>query len=311
MKKFTFLTVAAMTAMAANAQYTVNPETSVVAAQKPAEVAWIVLDAVGQEDLTKAGATLINMAPDDVNKFFYIWENTFAAGDGSYPGVDGGEDQYLSLEVGSVGWSGGGYFISGDAGIDLSCFNDDTRFHVAYMTPSDNGPASVALVICDGDNEGSSPAKIAVGNSFDDGGNIYPTIGPALNDDWQGVDISFADLKKMYPSFALATDMKNWQGNIVSILGGGVEGKTLALDCLYFYNLAASDAGVDGVAVDNACFVVTGKTINLNGANGIELYDMGGKLVKKTAGCVLGIDNLSAGVYVAKSGKLVHKVVVK
>lgn len=309
MKKFTFLAAAALTAVAANAQYTCDPETSVVAAQKPAEVAWIVLDAVGQEELSKAGATLINLAPDDVNKFFYIWEGTFNAGDGSYPGVDGGEDNYLSLEVGSVGWSGGGYFISADANVDLSCFNDNTRFHVAYMTPSNNGPASVALVLCDGDNEGSSPAKVALGTSFQDGEAIYPTIGPALTDDWQGVDISFADLKKFYPSFALASNMKNWQGNIVSILGGGTAGKTLSLDCLYFYNVG--EAGVEGIAADALGFVVTGRTINLNGGNGIELYDLSGKLVKKTNGCVLGMDTLSNGVYVAKSGKLVKKVVVK
>lgn len=310
MKKFTFFAIAALTAMAANAQYTVSPETSVVAAQKPATVAWIVLDQVGQNELTAAGSKLINLAPDDVNKFFYIWDGTLLAGDGSYPGVDEGEDGYLSLVVGNVGWSGGGYFISADAGVDLSFFNDETRFHVAYYTPSDNGPASLALILCDGDNPGGSPAKVAVGSSFNDGGAIYPTIGPGLNDDWQGVDISFADLKKMYPSFTLASDMTNWQGNILSILGGGVAGQTFALDTVYFYNLD-DDSGVDSIAADNLSFVVTSKTINLNGGNGIELYDLTGKQVKKTSGCVLGLNGLNAGVYVAKSGKLVQKVIVK
>lgn len=308
MKKFTFLAAAAMTAMAVNAQYTVNPETSVVAAEKPSTVEYLVLDEYGQEDLTNVGATLEYIGPDGEDRNFWIWENTFNAGDGSNPSVDGGEAGYLSLEVGSVGWSGAGYAIAGD-GVDLSMLNDDTHFHAAYMTPSDNGPKALALIILDGDNNGSSPAKVSLGDAFVDGDAVYPSIGPALNDDWQGIDISFADLKKFYPTFNLGDNMNAWIGNALSILGGGVTGQTFALDCVYFYN--TGDAGVEGIVADSLGFVVTSKTINLNGGNGIELYDVAGKLVKKTEGCVLGIDTLPAGVYVAKSGKLVKKVLVK
>lgn len=317
MKKFTLISACALTAIAANAQYTVNPETSVVAAQKPATVEWLILDKVGQQDLTAAGANLQYIGPDDEGRNLWIWDNTFSAGDSTFPGVDEGEDGYLSLVVGNVGWSGAGYNIRPEnpdsqakyQGADLKMFNDNTRFHVAYMSSTGNAPASLALIICDGEAPGSAPAKFAVGTAFNDGGVIYPTIGPAITDDWQGVDISFADIKKVWPTFNLA-GLDNWYGNIVSFLGGGVSGQTFSLDCLYFYNLD-EDSSVEGILADNADFVVTAKTINLNGANGMELYDLSGKLVKKTEGCVLGIDSLAKGVYIVKSGKKARKVVVK
>ena len=309
MKKITLIAAGSLMALAAQAQYTCDPTTADVAKQSPKTVEYLVLSDGGVAELEAAGATCTYIGPDDVTRFFYIWDGTFAAGDGSYPAVDMEETTYLSLEVGSVGWSGGGYFVDG---IDASMFDADTHFHVAYMSPSNNAPASIALIIADGDNTGASPAKVAVGESFNDGGAIYPTIGPKANDDWQGVDISFADLKKIYPSFAFegVADANAWKGNILSILGGGVAGQTLALDVVYFYN--CGEAGIGSAMVDNDVdFVVTNNTVNVNNGRGIALYNLAGQLVKSTEGSVLGIDNMQGGIYVARSGNKVQKVVVR
>lgn len=305
MKKVLLLSSVACLAMAANAQYSVNPSTSVVAKENPTTVDYLVLSDGGVKELETAGAKCTYIGPDDVTRFMYIWDNTFQAGDGSYPGVDMEEGTYLSLQVGSIGWSGAGYFVDG---INTTSFNDATRFHAAYMTPSGNAPASIALIIGDGDL-GGSPAKVALGTAFNDGGAIYPTIGPALNDDWQGVDISFADLKKFYPTFDFVGNAA-WKGNILSILAGGVTGQTLALDAVYFYN--TGEAGVKGAIADNAVdFVVTGNTVNVNNGQGIVLYTVGGQKVKATEGTVLGLNGLANGVYVARSGNKAVKVIVK
>lgn len=325
MKKFTLIAASAMVAMAANAQYTCDPKTADVVKQGPKTVEFLVLSEDSQQVLETAGATLQNWGPDDVTRFFYIWDNTFNPGDGSYPNVDMNDGQYLSLEVGSVGWSGGGYFIAGPTadkegdvtgnGANTTVFNDNTRFHIAYMTPSGNGPSSIALIIVDGKNgentsEVSSPAKVAVGTAFNDGGAIYPTIGPAANDDWQGVDISFADLKKLYPTFNYVA-CEHWSGNMLSILGGGVTGQTLALDTVYFYN-TDGEGGVDAVFAENEIsFLITENTVNVNGGNGIALYNVAGQLVKSTEGAALGISNLTPGVYVAVSHNKTAKVVVR
>ncbi len=153
------------------------------------------------------------------------------------------------------------------------------------------------------------PAKFAVGTAFNDNGNIFPTIGLAINDDWQGIDISFADLKKIYPSFSPA-HLEGWEGNLLSWLGGGVAGQTMAFDAVYFYS--TESAGIDAVdVVSDIDFVVTENTVNVNGANGMVLYNLTGKAVKSTNGTVLGINDLTAGVYVVKSGNKARKIVVR
>lgn len=305
MKKFYLLAAGSMLALAAQAQYAVDPSTSIVAEQGPKTVSYLVLSDDGIAELEKAGATCDYIGPDDVTRFMYIWDNTFAPGDGSYPGVDMAEGTYLSLVVGSMGWSGAGYFVDG---INTLSFNDETRFHAAYMTETNNGPSSLALIIGDADL-GGSPAKVAVGDSFNDGGAIYPTIGPALTDDWQGIDISFADLKKFYPTFNFVGN-EAWKGNILSFLGGGVTGQTFSLDAVYFYN--TGESGIEGTIAENAAeFVVTANTINVLNGQGIALYNIGGQKIKATAGTTLGINDLAAGIYVARSGNKTHKLIIK
>lgn len=308
MKKFTFIAAFAALALSANAQYTVATpyaDASVVAGEK--QIFDVVL---GAEDvltgLQGAGQTVNDWRVNDVDRFLYVWDGTFVGGDGSYPGVgysDFQYDGYSSLDVGTVGWSGAGFFMSEDSGTNTNHWTDETKFHVAYRTSS-VGPASVAFVIADGDPEGSSPAKVAVGTAFNDGGAVYPTIGPAFNDEWQAVDISFADLKKLYPTFVFVnTDA--WSGNILSVLGGGVTGQNISFDCLYFHT-PNGDNAVEGVEAD-AQLIVTDNTVNSTVA-GIAVYDLEGRLVKKSNTTVLGIEDLK-GVYVVKAGNVVKKIV--
>lgn len=309
MRKFTLLSAAVVTAIAANAQYTCNPETTVVAAQNPTSVQYIALSDDAVAELEAAGANCTYIGADDENCFLYIWEGTMVGGDSSYPGVDG-PGEYPSFVVTNVGWSGAGYCFTEP--YNLSSWNDNTRFHIAYMTSS-TAPNSIALLISNDDLEGNAQGKIAVGDAFEDNGQVFPSVGPKANDDWQGIDISFADIKRLWPDFAYG-NMSAMTGNIFSFLAGGVEGTAFAFDTLYFYNTDGGgnpDAGVDSLTSDALSFIVTKNTINLNGGRGIELYDMAGKVVKSTSGCVLGINNLPKGVYVAKSGKLVRKVVVR
>lgn len=309
MKKVTLLAMSALVALGASAQYSVDPTTKDVIAKNPKTVEFIVLSENAQEQFKNAGATLQNWGPDDVNRFLYIWDDTMQGGDGSYPGVDMEEGDYPSLVVGSIGWSGAGYFITPGTGSSCEMFNEDTRFHLAYMSPNANAPQSIALIIGDCNKEvpGFTPAKVAVGTAFNDGGTIFPTIGPAANDDWQGVDISFADLKKLWPEFNWVQS-ENFGGNAFSFLAGGVTGQGFAFDTVYFYNTGEAGIADAQVEVD---FIVTDNTVNVNNGNGIVLYNLAGQVVKSTEGCVLGINNVQGGVYIARSGNKAQKVVVR
>lgn len=313
MKKFTFLSALAFTAIAANAQYSIDYKTMWdwdILDNNPTKVAYLNLNDYWLNELSSKGVTVQNIAPNDETNFLYVWTETMSGGDSSYPGVGLLEGGYPSFIVNNVGWSGAGYFISSHP--DLSWFNENTRFHIAYISRG-VAPSSIAFII-GAENAG----KISIGDeAFVDNGVPFPLVGPKAMDDWQGIDISFADIKKLFPGFdptnmGEAVDgtiqpMNAFQGNIFSFLAGGVEGQTFAFDTIYFYN--TNESGVETLSAENLSFFITPNTINLNGGNGIELYDLSGKLVKKTAGCVLGISDLSKGVYVAKAGKLVKKIV--
>lgn len=316
MKKFTLIAACAAIALGASAQKNVEPGIATVqAGGSISDMVVIALDVTTTDALTAAGVKIESAGPDDQGRNLWVWDNTFQAGDALIPGVDMQFDGYVSLVVGTAGWSGAGYnvvpFADAENGIDYKGVNtttwtDETHFHIAYYSPGTPCP-SIAFIIADGEPAGSSPAKVAVGTAFVDGGSTYPTIGAASNDDWQGVDVTFADLKKYYPTFNyVATDA--WTGNILSFLGGGTAGQTLALDAIYFYNYAG--AGVEDIE-NNVDFVITNHTINAMGANAITLYDLAGKEVKSVAGTTMGIDNVAAGIYIVRAGNAVRKVVIK
>lgn len=322
MKKLTLLGALVLMAGAANAQYSVDPSTSVVLGKGPVTyLGAIALDAKAVDQFKAQGANVQEYGPDGVERNLWVWENTFEAGSTTIPGVDDQMDGYTSLVVTNVGWSGAGWNILGTAdtptpgtGVNTTAWNDNTRFHLAYYSPATLCP-SVAIIIADGKAKVggadvvSAPAKVSLGAAFVDNGTQMPSVAPAPTDDWQGLDISFGDLKKFWPAFApLATE--GWGGNIMSLLAGGVAGQSIALDAVYFYN--QGESGVEGVEADAASWTVTKSTVNLNGgANGIELYNLAGQLVKSTNGCVLGLNGLAQGVYVARSAKSAVKVVVK
>lgn len=322
MKRFTLLAAGVAAALAANAQYNVDPSTSVVVNAGAKTVDYITLSEAGVAEFEKAGAKVTYVGPAaELGRNLWYWEQTFIAGDESYPRVDEAEGGYISVVVSNVGWSGAGEAVTynpenaeAEPGLNFTHLTDETRFHLAYMTPSGNGPVSVALILMDGGEIGSMPAKVALGEAFNDNGAVYPAVGEALADDWKGIDISFADLKKVYPDFKPAY-VDHWNGNLFSFLGGGVEGQTIAFDAVYFYNPGKNDTpsdGIEGVAADtDVDFIVTANTINVNGANGISLYGLDGRLVKSAAGSVLGISSLPQGVYVAKAGNVAKKVAIR
>ncbi|MDE6137598.1 MAG: hypothetical protein K2F97_09000, partial [Muribaculaceae bacterium] len=181
MKKFTLIAAAGMLALSAQAQYQVDPSTSVVKAQNPSAVDYIILSDGGIAELTAAGAKMTYIGPSaEEGRNLWYWAG-LAPGDESYPRVDMEEGGYASLSVtGDAGWSGGGFAINGPksetagAGVNLSHFDDNTRFHLAYFSPSGNAPASIALILLDDGANGSDPAKVALGDACNDNGVSCP-----------------------------------------------------------------------------------------------------------------------------------------
>lgn len=306
MKKTILLSAMALCGLAMQAQFTCDPTTADVLKQNPKIVDPIILSEAAMGEFAAAGAKVNNLMVDDVDRFLYVWDGTLVGGDGSYPGVDMEESGYVSFVVGNVGWSGAGFCAVNP--VDLGHFNENTRFHLGYMSPTANAPVSIGLILLDSDNNPGGAAKVALGEAFNDNGAVYPAIGPKASDDWNGIDISLADLKKLYPTFSW-NNANIFKGNYFAFLGGGVSGQSFAFDACYFYN--TTESGINNVYDRDNSMVVTNRTINVAAGQGVELYNAAGAKVRATNGCVLGLDGLNAGVYVARSGKEVRKVVVK
>ncbi|MCM1376933.1 MAG: T9SS type A sorting domain-containing protein [Clostridium sp.] len=307
MKKLYIASFAVLAAMSANAQFVTETPYMEPTVSNGQIFDLIVADQSCIDGLTAAGKTVNDYRTNDETRWLYVWENTMNAGDSSYPGVGYKEMQfegYPSFVVSNIGWSGAGFNINKGAGINLSHWTDETRFHCALMTQG-TAPESLAFVIANYDDENQKPGNIAVGAPFNDNGTVFPAIAPKITDDWQAFDISFGDIKKLQPNFDCHAS-SDWTGNIVSFLAGGVEGRSFSMDCMYFYT-PKEDSAVEGIEAD-ATLLIGKSTINSTVA-GIEVYDLGGALVAKTNSTVLGIENLAKGVYVVKGGNTVQKFV--
>lgn len=311
MKKSILLLAAAAATLGAAAQGAVAPGIArVLEGGQLATLEYVVLDEFTVADLESKGVACTYFGPNDAGRNLYIWASgeTLKAYEAGMPGVDDQTAGFLSLEVvAPQGWSGAGYNIAASEPANTAMWTDDTHFHMAYCTPNGNGPSSIAITVGDKD-QSNTPAKFAVGPAFDDNGTVIPSAAPACTDEWQAVDMTFAELKKIWPNFQYQA-VANWTGNIMAFVPGGVPGKTFAFDAVYFYNYKDGGA-VNSVAADDM-MVITGRTVNVHGTAGIALFDITGKTVKATAGTVLGLNDVPAGIYLVKSGKTVRKVVVK
>ena len=291
MKKITLLAAMAAAVVTANAQYTIDPTTDafIKSIDNPSNyvIYPLALGDAAHQALKAAGfevndVTIVN----DDTAWLYVWNDTFTAGDGSYPDADFSGEGYTDLTVGTVGWSGAGFCVLPTANWDNSNLGDETILHVNARTS--NGLESVGLIVMDGGigTAKGTPAKVSLGNSaFVDNGTAFPLVG-GLGEEWTGLSIKFSDLKKLCPSFSVQTG-KGWDGNVLSFLAGGVTGKNIAFSNVFLATPKAAD-GIEGVAVDNENAPVV--YYNLQGVE---------------------VANPTAGLYIKVQGNNVEKVLVK
>ena len=270
-----------------------------------------MLDNASVTRLQDAGKTVNLYNVDETTRHMYIWEETMVAGSPSNSvGVDFQTDGFSCFQVGTKGWSGLGLAIDEGAEIDLGHVSDDTHFHLA-VRPEGNAPASIAVIIGNSTELGWNPASISVGDApFNDGGKVYPLVGDFdEGGDWLAIDLTFGELKKLWPAFTYVPG--KFFGNIISVLAGGVAGSTFSMDACYLYGPKAQ-GGVEGVAADEAEIVVSAKTVSvLGGEEGIDIYNVSGQLVKSTESTIVGVEDLTPGIYVVKAGNAVKKVVIR
>lgn len=240
---------------------------------------------------------------DDVNNFLYVWENTYTSLTPSGLNWNGVSGEYLSFQVGSVGWSGFGFACdpAGTATKDMSAVTSSYTLHLAMKTTNS---ASHCISMEGGDG---IQARVAIGSAaFVDGANSYPAYTNFTRDGkWHLVEIPMSEFFNKglrYPA--------PFKGNVFSLLSGGVAGTTIALDAIFIYK--KSNSGIDNTTADNKLSViVTDKVIRVQGTNEpIEVYNIQGQKVKTSEEPVFGVDELQKGIYVVKSANATAKIVL-
>lgn len=160
---------------------------------------------------------------DDVNNFFYIWENTYSAIDPEGINSFGLEEAYQALEVRNIGWSGAGFASTGGRAKDLSMLeSDDYVLHFAMKGNDLTAHRKQTVMV------GNTQFVIGKADGTDPSLGDYPRDGK-----WYYFDIPLKVLRSL--KNPLFTNPSSYTDNVVAFLSGGFGGAKLQFDNVFFY----------------------------------------------------------------------------
>jgi hypothetical protein len=220
-------TVGAFTATCA---VTIVENTDFSRSLKGTEYYPIIMDGVTADAL--GNKIKADLRPDDATRHLWIWENTYSAGTSTGPNFYGEVEGWLSLVVGTVGWSGAGFNIT-TAGNEatlaaLKAITDNPSKYFLHIGVKSKDNTVHAIIL-----GGQTEVKFAIGaTGFVDNANTYPALGDFTRDgEWHEIEIPMTTLVGMglsYSNFGA-------NPNIFSFLSGGTAGRTLDLDAVFIY----------------------------------------------------------------------------
>ena len=192
---------------------------------------------------TAIGQKLIyDYRPDDINKFLYVWENTYVAGAASgknFYQTEQGEGSFTCLQVGSVGWSGCGYCMTSSDGTkpnpelfaamkamvdEIKAAPADYFLHLAIKSTDQCAHCFYFL--------GSEATKFVLGASSVYDGPVYGNF--TRDGSWAEFDIPMSNYAAAIETIA-TTGTYDGMNIFVALSDGAVPGALLNLDAVYFY----------------------------------------------------------------------------
>lgn len=187
----------------------------------------IILDNVTAAAL--GSKIVLDLRPDEITRFLYIWDQTYNAGESTGPNFYGEVEPWMSLAVANVGWSGAGFAVTDgattDALVDITTNPADYTLHIG-MKSKDNATHVFGM-------EGQSNARFAIGSTnFNDNGTIYEPIADFTRDgEWHEIEVPMTTLVQKGLLYSLGMGSKN----VLYVLSGGVTGTTVELDAVFIY----------------------------------------------------------------------------
>lgn len=161
-------------------------------------------------------------------KNLFIWDNTFGDGIPTGNSFYNLPEAWVSLVVGSVGWSGAGYNIGSNVTADMTALSENPDDYYLHIGIKSEGNAPYLFILADGNAE----ARVAIGGNYTDGGVTYTSYAEFERDGlWQEIEIPVSHLISLGLSYDAAFSDKN----VFAFLAGGTAGTTLDLDAVFFY----------------------------------------------------------------------------
>ena len=184
----------------------------------------ITLDPISAAKLE--GKIIADFRPNEEDAFLYIWDNTYNAGTSSGPNSYGEVEPWVSLVVGTAGWSGCGFNATNVADINkLAAIMDapeDYYLHVAIKGRTGT-PQAFKM------EPGRGAHVVVLGSSaFVDGDQTFqPYTSYTTDGDWNHIDIPMTEYTNNGVVFEnnVSTAI-----NVLVLLSGGTPGTTLDVD---------------------------------------------------------------------------------
>ena len=150
---------------------------------------------------------------------FWVWDNTFVAGDGSGLNSFGKDEEFTSLMVGTIGWSGAAFNLGDSNPTDLSVLSKEDDYYLH-------------LAIRDNDHFTHYPYQITIngkiiklGRAADGGLTDFTRDGQ-----WYSLDIPLSEI-----SPSLFAEAGQFTGDFIVFSAGGQKGTRLEFDNVFFY----------------------------------------------------------------------------
>lgn len=280
--------------------------------KKNREYYLIYMDDDVVEDNLKANAQneiKADLRVNDTEKFLYIWDGTYADNGASGANFYGGFNGYLDLKVGTAGWSGAGFALSKAINpnyyIDFTKLTADHKFHMALKSTAKNshlfflwGGANLNGAVCIG-----SEAFV------DNGVSNAPVAEFTRDGKWHSVEIPISTF--MDKGFRAPEPFND--GNYFSFLSGGTSGNVISMDAIFIYkDLTGNSLGETDADANNLQAIVTDNVVSFVGANApVQIYNIAGNHIATLDEPIIGVDELSSGVYIAKAGTATAKFIIK
>jgi hypothetical protein len=231
--------VASHSAFTASCTVTVTPKAvdpgDVSASLKGSDYYIIQIDEISYNSISDK--VLEDMRPDDIeaSKNLFIWDDTFIAGASTGLNSYGQAEGWISLVVGSAGWSGAGYNVgaSYEGELDLTNMYDAPEDYVLHIAlKGDQAASSFLFILADG----SAEAKICIGSSaYNDAGvNFEPYADFARDNEWHEIEIPLTVINDLGVYYNAPFKDKN----VFAFLAGGTAGVKLDMDAMFFYKKA-------------------------------------------------------------------------